>query len=265
MIGCGCAQIGGMVEHSNNNGVPVAAVLIIGNEILSGGTQDINTSYIARKLAGIGVPLREVRIVPDVEEEIISSVNALRARYTYVFTTGGIGPTHDDITSASIAKAFGVSLIKHPEALSRLAAFYTGGNLNAARVRMAYVPDGAELIDNPVSVAPGFKIENVYVLAGVPMVMQAMMDAITSSLRRGPAILNATVKCKVPESLIAEGLSSIAEKHTQLDIGSYPSFFPDGVGLSLIVRGTDEEEIKVAVREIRELVSPLDDGVSVEF
>lgn len=250
--------------NEQNNSLS-AAVLIIGNEILSGGTQDTNTSYIARKLASIGVPVREVRVVPDIEEEIISAVNALRTRYTYVFTTGGIGPTHDDITSESMAKAFGVELIKHPEALARLTAFYTEEKLNAARIRMAYVPNGAELIDNPVSVAPGFKYENVYVLAGVPSVMQAMMDAIAPRLKSGPSIKSVRIKCKVPESIIAEGLTAIADRYSMLDIGSYPSFFSDGVGLSLIVRGTNETELKKAAQEICELVKLFNDHPIVEF
>jgi molybdenum cofactor synthesis domain-containing protein len=225
---------------------PTAAVLVIGNEILSGRTQDSNLNMIAKKLMAIGVRLAEARVVADVEDEIVAAVNALRARYTYVFTTGGIGPTHDDITAASLAKAFGVALIEHPEAKARLLAHYTAANLNEARLRMALVPANAKLVDNPVSAAPGFHVENVYVLAGVPNIAQAMMDNVVAQLKHGPAIHSVAYSGSVPESRLAEELRAIATAYPQLDIGSYPWFRLGGYGTSLVVRGTDAAAVKAA-------------------
>ena len=233
---------------------PTASVLIIGNEILSGRTPDANLVYIAQKLAGIGVKLCEARVVPDIEADIVAAVNELRARYTYVFTTGGIGPTHDDITAASIARAFGIKLVEHPEARARLLAYYTEANLNPARLRMAMTPENATLIDNPISAAPGFRIENVYVLAGVPNIMHAMMDNIATELRHGPAIHSIAVSGNVAESTIAEALAAIAARWPQTDIGSYPWFRQGQYGTSLVVRGTDKDAVKTAAGDIFALV-----------
>ena len=233
---------------------PTAAILIIGNEILSGRTPDANLNYVAKKLSSIGVKLVEARVVPDLEDDIVRAINELRARYTYVFTTGGIGPTHDDITAASVAKAFGVLLIDHPEARARLMAYYTEANINPARLRMAMTPQGAELIDNPISSAPGFRVENVYVLAGVPNIMQAMMDHIAATLRHGPAIHSVAISGTVAESLIAEELTAIAARFPQTDIGSYPWFRLGQYGTSLVVRGTDKAAVQAAADAIFAMV-----------
>ncbi len=233
---------------------PTAAVLIIGNEILSGRTADANLNYIAKKMAGIGVRLSEARIVPDIESEIVGAVNELRARYTYVFTTGGIGPTHDDITAESIAAAFGVPVIEHPEARARLLAYYTETGFNPARLRMARVPQGAALINNPISAAPGFCIENVYVLAGVPDIMQAMLDNIAAQLKHGPDIHSIAISGTIAESLIAEELTAIAIRFPQTDIGSYPWFRQGKYGTSLVVRGTDQDAVKQATDAIFAMV-----------
>ncbi|MDD3287875.1 MAG: molybdopterin-binding protein [Alphaproteobacteria bacterium] len=242
------------MTHTSEN-IPTAAILVIGNEILSGRVSDININYIARKMHGVGIKLLEVRVVPDIEEDIVSAVNVLRSRYSYVFTTGGIGPTHDDITSASIAKAFSVELVEHPEAKRRLVAYYAPAKLNRARLRMAYVPAGAELIDNPISVAPGFRIENVYVLAGVPVVMQAMIDAVVSGLRHGPVIHNITIAVSdLAESVIAEELEEIADHFSTTDIGSYPSMLEGRLRLSLVVRGIGQEDVRQAANAICDLV-----------
>ncbi len=235
--------------------ISTAAALIIGNEILSGRTQDANLNVIAKKLMSIGIRFLEARVIPDVEDEIISAVNALRHRYTYVFTTGGIGPTHDDITALSIAKAFDLPLIEHPDARSRLLAYYTTANLNEARLRMARMPKGAALIDNPISAAPGFQIGNVYVLAGVPNIMQAMMDDVATKLCHGPTILSTTITTSVAESLIAEDLTNIANRYQALDIGSYPWFRSGQYGLSLVVRGIDAEAVKAATDAICNMIT----------
>ncbi len=243
---------------------PTAAVLVIGNEILSGRTPDSNLNSIAKKLASIGVKLMEARVVPDIEGDIVAAVNALRARYTYVFTTGGIGPTHDDITADSIAKAFGVPVIEHPEARARLEAHYTPANLTASRLRMARVPQGSTLIDNPVSTAPGFRIENVHVLAGVPDIMNAMMDGVLAGLKHGPAIHSMTVSGFVAESVIAAELTAIAARYPQLDIGSYPWVRLGRFGTALVVRGTDKTAVETAADDVAALVKKHDSAAEVE-
>jgi molybdenum cofactor synthesis domain-containing protein len=249
-----------MTESFSN---PTAAVLIIGNEILSGRTQDANLNYIAAKLTGIGIPLGEARVVRDIENEIIEAVNALRARYTYVFTTGGIGPTHDDITAECIAKAFGVKLIDHPEATALLRDYYKD-KINDARMRMARIPEGATLISNPVSTAPGFSIGNVYVMAGVPNIMQAMLDGVLATLKHGPAIHSMTVSGYVAESLIAAELAAVAKKYPQLDIGSYPWLKNARYGTALVTRGTDQATVKAASQEIYKFVLPHDPAATIE-
>lgn len=237
---------------------PTAALLIIGNEILSGRTQDANLAFIAKYLGGIGVRFREVRVVPDEEAEIVAAVNALRARYTYVFTTGGIGPTHDDITSECIAKAFGVPLIQHPEARRRLEDHYAGtGMLNEARLRMANTPEGAVLIDNPVSSAPGFQIGNVFVMAGVPMIMQAMLTGLGNRLVGGPPVLSRTVACGIPEGTLAAGLTAIQAYFPSIDIGSYPAFRQGRISTSLVLRGTDPDLLESATARVSGLVTEL--------
>src|SRR5690606_23694484 len=189
-----------------DNDIVTAAVLVIGDEILSGRTKDKNIGYIAEHCTAIGIQVREVRVVPDVEDEIVAAVNALRGRYDYVFTTGGIGPTHDDITADSIAKAFGVGIDVDPRALALLKPYYEsrGMELTPGRLRMARIPDGAELIENSLSVAPGFMIGNVITLAGVPNVMQVMLDAITPRLRTGKKMHSMSIDLQVPEGTIAD-------------------------------------------------------------
>lgn len=233
---------------------PTAAVLVIGNEILSGRTQDVNINTIAKKLAAAGIKLSEARVVPDIEDRIITAVNELRANYTYLFTTGGIGPTHDDITAACIAKAFDTRLTEHPEAVARLTAYYTPANLNPARLRMALIPEGAGLIDNPVSAAPGFTLGNVYVMAGVPNIMAAMLDNVVATLQHGPAILAVTVNSTVPESILAADLAAIAARYPDLDIGSYPSFRMGQIGLALVARGTDRALLEQAADALAAMI-----------
>lgn len=215
-----------------------AAILVIGNEILSGRTQDTNTNTIARFLAGLGIDLREVRVVGDFTDEIVAALNALRGRYDYVFTTGGIGPTHDDITADAIAKAFGVGIDFHPDAMAMLAAHYkTAEAFNPMRQRMARIPAGASLIRNPVSIAPGFQIENVFVMAGVPMVMKAMLEDIAPRLRRSPIVRMATVTAPIPEGLIAAALAKLQDENPDVAIGSYPYYRDDGShGVQLVGR-----------------------------
>jgi molybdenum cofactor synthesis domain-containing protein len=237
--------------------IVTAALLIIGNEILSGRTQDANLAYIAKGLGGIGVRLREVRVIPDVAETIIATVNEVRAKFDYVFTTGGIGPTHDDITSETIAQAFGVAWVLHPEAKRLLLTHYKESDLNTARLRMAHVPEGATLIDNPVSLAPGFQIGNVFVMAGVPRIMQAMLDGILPRLRRGAPMLSRTVRCTLPEGIIAEGLGKLQDRYAGLDIGSYPYFRRGEFGTALVVRGTDAARVTAATAELSELIRSL--------
>ena len=236
---------------------PTAAILIIGNEILSGRTQDINLNWIATRLTAHGIRLSEARVVPDIEDEIVVSVRALAARYSYVFTTGGIGPTHDDITAEAMAKAFGRRVIVDAEAAARLERHYGAGKVTSARLRMARVPEGASLVDTPVSAAPGFRIENVFVMAGVPAIMRAMIDSIVPTLAGGPLVLTRSVACKVAESVLAEPLGDIQALHPDVDIGSYPWFRTGQFGVSLVSRGTDAAVLATVVEEISQMVRDL--------
>ena len=220
-----------------------AALAVIGDEILSGRTQDKNVAQLATWLNVQGIRLAEVRIVPDLEERIVEAVNALRERYDYLFTTGGIGPTHDDITVDAIAAAFGVPVVIHPEARAILENYYRGrpGGLNEARLRMARVPEGAELIANPSSGAPGVKIGNVYILAGVPHIAASMMEALTGTLEGGRPVVSVTVGARAAESEVADLLRETEEAHPGVAIGSYP-FFKDGTyGANFVVRSDDGE------------------------
>lgn len=235
-----------------------AAILIIGNEILSGRTPDANLAFLARRLTDIGIRLREARVVPDEADEIVAALDALRSRYDHVFTTGGIGPTHDDITSTCVARAFGVPLERHPDAVRRLEAHYGDpAMLNAARLRMAEVPAGATLIDNPVSAAPGYTIGNVHVLAGVPRIMQAMFDSIAAGLRSGDRVHSRTVACLLAEGTLAEGLGALQDRYPALEIGSYPWFRNRQFGVSLVIRGTDTAELERATEDLCVLVRSL--------
>jgi molybdenum cofactor synthesis domain-containing protein len=234
-----------------------ACLLIIGNEILSGRTQDANLAYIAKGLGEIGVRLREVRVIPDVDETIIATVNEVRAKFDYVFTTGGIGPTHDDITSECVARAFGVPWVLDEEARRRLASGYGPGELNEARLRMAHIPEGASLIDNPISRAPGFQIGNVFVMAGVPRIMQAMFDGVKKSLKGGPPVLSRSITCALAEGILADGLGKLQHRYADLDIGSYPYYRRGGVGVALVMRGTDRERLAAAAAELKTLIREL--------
>ncbi|MBF9194821.1 competence/damage-inducible protein A [Microvirga terrestris] len=230
-----------------------AALLIIGDEILTGRTKDKNIGYIAEYLTGIGVDLREVRVVPDVEEEIVAAVNDLRGRYTYLFTTGGIGPTHDDITADCIAKAFGVGIDHDPRAVAMLRERYSPDELNEARLRMARIPDGASLIENPISKAPGFRIGNVFVMAGVPSIMQAMLDNIAPNLEAGARMIIETIEAEgLAEGIYAEGLSRIASSFPSVSIGSYPSFSTSGFRNQIVVRGKDPKAVAEAAAAVRD-------------
>jgi len=242
-----------------SNPAPTAALLIIGNEVLSGRTKDANLSHLGTQLSEMGIRMMEARVVPDIEARIVEAVNELKDRYTYVFTTGGIGPTHDDITSACIAKAFGVKLIRHPDAMAVLAAHYaaTGAEFNDARKKMAEVPEGAALVENPVSKAPGFRIGNVYVFAGIPRIMQAMFDSVRGELATGAKIASRTVSCRIGEGTLAQGLGAIQARHPGIDIGSYPYFAGGGFGVSLVLRGTDEATLDIAADEVRALIRSL--------
>ncbi|AQQ06279.1 competence/damage-inducible protein A [Roseibium algicola] len=237
--------------------VVTAAFLVIGDEILSGRTKDKNIGFLADYLTALGIDLKEVRIVPDEKPEIIGAVNALRARYDYVFTSGGIGPTHDDITAESIADAFGVALNLDPRAVAIMEPHYPPGQFTPARQRMARIPQGADLIENKVSKAPGFRIENVHVMAGVPSIMQAMMDALAPSLKTGKKMLSETVAADMPESRIAERLAAIQDAHPQTLIGSYPRATDGKFTTQIVIRSRDEAILMAAVRDVAEAVADL--------
>lgn len=237
-----------------------ACLIIIGNEILSGRTHDKNLAYLAEKLNTVGVRLMEARVIPDIEATIVATVNECRATYTYLFTTGGIGPTHDDITAASIAKAFGVPLVRHPEAVRLLSESYAerGVELNAARLRMADVPEGATLIPNAATAAPGFKIGNVHVMAGVPRIMQSMLDTILPTLQGSATMHSVSFTTDLPEGTIADGLAAIQQQFPAVEIGSYPHFVPGGgYTTTLVSRALQEADAHAATDAIRRLITQL--------
>jgi molybdenum cofactor synthesis domain-containing protein len=244
---CGTREPG---EASMSERTITAALIIIGNEILSGRTQDANLAFLAQALNEIGIQIREVRIVPDAEANIVEALNACRTKYDHVFTTGGIGPTHDDITSACVAKAFGVPFGRNPEAERRLLAYYPPEKVNPARMKMADTPEGAELIDNPVSVAPGFTIANVHVLPGVPSVLQAMFAGLKSRLSGGAVVRARTITLVCLEGDIALALGRIQTDCPTVEIGSYPFMRQGSFGTSLVLRSTDEAAIKTAADAI---------------
>lgn len=230
---------------------PTASLLIIGDEILSGRTQDANLKYVAERCGALGIRFRECRVVPDVPDAIIEALNALRARYTYVFTTGGIGPTHDDITTACVARAFGRSVIRHPKAVEKLVAYY-GHTPNEARHKMAETPDGPDvaLIENRATAAPGFRIENVYVLAGIPSIMRAMFEAVAPSLTRGEPVYSNHVDAEVREGDIAAELTDIQSRYAHVSIGSYPFMREGRPCVSIVARATDKAAIAAALDEV---------------
>ncbi|MGH1456981.1 MAG: competence/damage-inducible protein A [Alphaproteobacteria bacterium] len=234
-----------------------AAMVVIGNEILSGRTQDKNINYVACKLVERGVRLIEVRIIPDVEVVIIDTIQELKAKVDYVFTSGGIGPTHDDITAACVAKACNGVLEQSKEAYDILLGYYGAADLTDARLRMAQIPVGGSLIPNPVSGAPGFVIDNVYVMAGVPRIMQAMMDHIAVGLEGGDVIHSRSVSSVLRESVIAHDLGMVQEKYVGVDIGSYP-YFKDGLlGVNIVLRGSDMDMLSAAKNDVIEMLDRL--------
>lgn len=236
--------------------IVTAAMIVIGDEILSGRTQDKNVSYVATEIGNIGIQLKEVRVIPDDEDEIIEAVNLLRGKFDYVFTSGGIGPTHDDITADSIAAAFGVDIGYHPEAMEILTKHYetTGIEFNEARKRMARIPEGASLVNNPVSKAPGFRIENVFVMAGVPVIMQAMIQSILPELTGGAKMQSRSLGVSLPEGKVANDLGKLQEKYPEVSMGSYPFFKQGNVGTNLVLRSVEEDKLEAAYEELKAIL-----------
>jgi molybdenum cofactor synthesis domain-containing protein len=234
--------------------IVTACVIIIGDEVLSGRTQDLNLAFLAQALNEAGIRVAEARVIPDTEEVIVATLNTCRVRFDYVFTTGGIGPTHDDITAASIAAAFGVPVHRDPDAVRRLERQYAPADRNAARLRMADVPEGAILIDNPVSGAPGFQMENVFVLPGVPRIMQAMFDGLRSRLVGGDPVQSRAVAAFTTEGSIAIPLAALQARHEQVKIGSYPFVRSGRLGTSLVLRAIDAAALDRATKEVIDLI-----------
>ena len=243
---------------SANDQPVTAAILVIGDEILSGRTKDKNIGYIAEYLTAIGIDLKEVRVVSDDETAIVTALNALRAAYTYVFTTGGIGPTHDDITADCVAKAFGVSIDYHPEAMRIISerAAKMGAEMNEARKRMARIPAGASLVENKVSGAPGFRIGNVIVMAGVPSIMQGMLDAVAPTLKTGVKMLSESIRADLREGDVGSELGEIARANPDVTIGSYP-FFDEKLGpnTNIVVRARDQAKLSAARKAVEEMLT----------
>ncbi|MBX3645753.1 MAG: competence/damage-inducible protein A [Rubrivivax sp.] len=233
-----------------------AAVLIIGNEILSGRTQDTNLAHLAKTLNGYGIQVREARVVPDVEAEIVEAINALRVRYDYLFTTGGIGPTHDDITADCVAKAFGVALEIHSQIAELIQRRPSPPEVMASRMRMARVPRGGGLIDNPLG-PPGFYIDNVYVMAGIPRIMQQMVASLDGKLKRGVVVRSRSVTAFVSEGQIAKDLGAIQGRYPRVDVGSYPFQRQDRFGTTLVMRGSDAGDLDAALAEVVAMIRTL--------
>ncbi len=234
-----------------------AALVVIGDEILSGRTKDVNIGTVADFCTDLGIALSEVRVVSDVEDDIVAAINAVRARYTYVFTTGGIGPTHDDITADAVAKAFGVALPVNPEARAMLEERWkaNGTEVNEARLRMARIPEGGTLIVNSVSAAPGFRIGNVHVMAGVPKIMQAMLEAIAPTLEGGAKVKSLTIRCRVGEGSIGSAFGLIQAEFPDVKMGSYPRMGSTSVMTELVLRSPDEDRLALAAERVRAMVA----------
>jgi len=232
-----------------------AAILIIGNEILSGRTQDTNTSTLATWLNSIGVKVGEVRVIPDIEKTIIDTINLLRKNYDYVFTTGGIGPTHDDITAESISKAFGLKYEIHQEAFKILEAYYKKGEFNEGRQKMVWMPQNANLILNPTSGAPGFNVENVFCLPGVPSILKSMLGGLKNRIVGGEPILSKTISLRTVESEIAKALTEVQENNQDVEIGSYPFFQAGKLGVSIVIRSEDQSKIDSCNSQILKFVN----------
>jgi molybdenum cofactor synthesis domain-containing protein len=232
-----------------------AAILIIGNEILSGRTQDTNTSTLATWLNSIGVKVGEVRVIPDVEQTIIDVLNLLRSEYNYVFTTGGIGPTHDDITAQSVSKAFEIKYEIHKEAYKILEAYYKPGEFNEGRQKMVWMPENANLILNPTSGAPGFSVDNVFCLPGVPSILKSMLGGLKNAIVGGNPILSLTVSLKTVESEIADSLTKVQNDNQDVEIGSYPFFHAGKLGVSIVIRSEDQNKIDECSSQILKFVN----------
>tara|TARA_B100000945_G_C20268860_1_gene542918 strand:- start:49 stop:798 length:750 start_codon:yes stop_codon:yes gene_type:complete len=239
-----------MIKNTKVN----ASILIIGNEILSGRTQDTNTSTLANWLNSIGVKVSEVRVVPDIEKKIIDSLNILRTENDYVFTTGGIGPTHDDITAQSVAKTFGLKYEIHKEAFKILEAYYKPGEFNDGRQKMVWMPENAELILNPTSGAPGFSVKNVFCLPGVPSILKSMLGGLKNRIVGGQPILSQTISLRTVESEIASSLNKVQDKNKEVEIGSYPFFHAGKLGVSIVLRSEDQSKIDLCNSQILEFV-----------
>ena len=231
-----------------------AAILIIGNEILSGRTQDTNTSTLATWLNSIGVKVAEVRVIPDVEKKIVDTLNLLRKENDYVFTTGGIGPTHDDITAESVSKAFGLKYEINKEAFKILEAYYQPGEFNEGRQKMVWMPENAKLILNPTSGAPGFNVENVFCLPGVPSILKSMLGGLKNKIVGGEPILSHTISLKTVESEIAKSITQIQDQNKEVEIGSYPFFHAGKLGVSIVIRSEDQSKIDNCNSQILEFV-----------
>ena len=231
-----------------------AAILIIGNEILSGRTQDTNTSTLATWLNSIGVIVREVRVIPDIEKTIVDTLNVLRKENNYVFTTGGIGPTHDDITAQSVSKAFGLKYEIHKEAFKILEAYYKPGEFNEGRKKMVKMPENAELILNPTSGAPGFSVENVFCLPGVPSILKSMLGSLKNKIVGGEPVLSHTISLKTVESEIANSLTKVQDQNGEVEIGSYPFFHAGKLGVSIVLRSENQSKIDNCISQVLEFV-----------
>jgi molybdenum cofactor synthesis domain-containing protein len=243
-----------------------AGLLVIGDEILSGRTKDVNIAATAEFCTDLGIELREVRVVADEMDDIVAAVNALRARYTYVFTTGGIGPTHDDITADAIARAFGVALPIHPKAREMLEARWkqTGTEVNEARLRMARIPEGADLIVNSVSAAPGFRIDNVHVMAGVPVIMRAMLEALAPTLKGGRKVMSVAIEAFVGEGTVGGPLGRLQEQYPEVKMGSYPQMGGDRVMTELVLRSSDPERLAEAAGKVRAMVDEAHEKAGID-
>ncbi|MEM9733886.1 MAG: competence/damage-inducible protein A [Pseudomonadota bacterium] len=245
---------------AQNTDIVTAGMLVIGDEILSGRTKDQNIGFVADYLTNLGIDLKEVRIVADEHADIVEAVNALRHRYTYVFTSGGIGPTHDDITAEAISQAFGVPCTHHPQAMKDMGEYYAARNLEftESRKRMARTPEGAQLIDNPISRAPGIRMENVHIMAGVPKIMQAMMDAIAPTLKGGRKIISKAVDSNHGEGDVGGPLTQIQADYPDTMIGSYPRYDDGRYTTQLVIRGRDEAAVQAATEAVQAMVRQLD-------
>lgn len=241
----------------DNSSAVTAGIVIIGNEILSGRTRDQNISYIGKRCDELGIRLLECRVIPDLQQAIIDSVNECRKKFDYVFTTGGIGPTHDDITTAAVAELFGLQVERNAAAVEAMMKYYGPDRLTGARMKMADIPVGAVLVDNPVSGAPGFQIENVFVLPGVPMIMQAMFEGITDRLIGGAPVLTANVITGLTEGVLADGLGLIQNDYPAVTIGSYPFFRQGKLGVNIVMRTIDEGLLSGATEAVKTLIRDL--------